>query len=238
MYKPLTADSIFKSLVASILGLLPIGTSAVEVQNHGLWFEHWLCDTFFDGYRPPRYTQKWDIPAQINTRHGQLPVNPKASKLGSPIGLGDALRQFDIAQGREKFILIVGFWEQTNATTKTWANVQTVTVTPEQWRQLWHPITRRDLERLDAVIKDTTLTLEETRLRAQAIKSKPPFTDSIISLNPKIDQSQRRLQCSLRFHAFFDHLLPQASRTRQETPSVWSIPVPEVPNASARTFKE
>jgi len=238
MYQSPTARSILKSLATLILVGLPALVSAVEVQTHGIWFEHWLCDTFFEGYRPPRYTQKWDIPAEINTRHGHLPVNPKASKFGSPIGLGDALRQFDIAQGQQPFILIVGFWEQTTPTTKTWANVQTVTVTPEQWRKLWHPVTRSDLEKLDAVIKDTSLTLAEARRRAQEIKSKPPFTETIITLNPKIDSSQRRLQCSLRFNAFFDHLRPGAERTRQKTPTVWNTPVPEVPNASARTFKE
>ena len=238
MYKFQRPDTILKSVAALILLSLPPSAPALEVQNHGLWFEHWLCETFFDGYRPPRYTQKWDIPSEVNTRHGGLPVNPKASKLGSPIALGDALRQFDISRGQESFILVAGFWEQTTATTKAWANVQTVTVTPETWARLWHPVTRSDLERLDAVIKDSTLTLEETRQRAQAIKSQPPFTEAVITLNPKIDRSQRRLQCSLSFNSFFDHLLPGTSRTRQAKPSVWGVPVPSVPETRPRTFKK
>ena len=48
----------------------------------------------------------------------------------------------------------------------------------------------------------------------------------MIQLNPKIDRSQRRLQCSLRFDAFFDHLAPQADRAVQKEPQVFGLPVP------------
>src|SRR5690606_12763214 len=99
-------------LPLSLAWLLAVGpgSPAQEVQSHGLVFEQWVRDTFFDGYRPARYTQKWDIPAEANTRHGALPVNPKAVKYGTPVGLGDALQQFDIT---EPFILVLGYWQQT-----------------------------------------------------------------------------------------------------------------------------
>jgi len=225
------------AVAVSIIGSTSPG-SAREVQNHGLWFEHWLCDTFFDGYRTTKYTQKWDIPAEANKRHGLLPVNPKATKLGTPIGLGDALRQFDIGSGGDSFILIVGFWEQSTPTTKSWVNTQAVTVSPGQWRKLWHPITRADLEKLDAVIKDSTRSIEETRRLAQEIKSKPPFTEAIIVVNPKINSTQRRLQCSLGFNTFFDHLLPKQARTAEENPTIWDVPVPKMPDSAPRVFKE
>ena len=72
------------------------GLPAQEVQSHGLVFEKWIRDTFFDGYVPPSYTQKWDIPGANNKTHGGIPVNPKATKYKTPVDLGDALRQFDI----------------------------------------------------------------------------------------------------------------------------------------------
>ncbi len=227
------------SRLAVGLLFISLGSTIVagEVQEHGLWFEQWICDTFFDGYRPSSYTQKWDIPAEANTRHGHLPVNPKATKLGTPIGLGDALRQFDVIDDPDSFILIVGFWEQSTPTTKSWVNTQAVIITPEKWRTLWHPITRPDLLRFDAVIKDTSLSLEEARTRAKKIKSEPPFSEAIIQINPKIDHSQRRLQCSLSFDAFFDHLLPGVSRESQSTPTIWNKPIPNVPDTASRTFK-
>jgi hypothetical protein len=219
------------SLVAALwlAAVLP----AQEVQSHGLVFEQWVRDTFFDGYRPPRYTQKWDIPAAVNTRHGGLPVNPKAVKHGSPVGLGDALQQFDIS---EPFILVLGFWRQEGGE-KRFVNITTVTVTPEQWRKLWGPVTRADLEKLDAVIKDRSLDHREARRRAQAMKNAPPFTQSIIVLNPKIDsKTQRRLQCSLRFRDIFTHLAPAADPGVQAEPALWGVPFGTTVASGPRTF--
>ncbi len=202
---------------------LPLYSPAREVQSHGLLFEQWLRDTFFGGYKPQNYTQKWDIPAMANPDHGRIPVNPKATKHGTPVGLGDAVRQFEI---NETFLLIVGFWEQVTPAEKRWTNVQAVTVAPENWKKLWLPVTQADLDRLNGVIKDKSLSLEEARKRAQEIKSKQPFTLAVIQVNPKIDSSQRRLQCSLRFDDFFKHLAPVASSAVLPNPQVFGVAVP------------
>ncbi|MDP1587194.1 MAG: hypothetical protein Q8M07_05600 [Prosthecobacter sp.] len=210
--------------------LAPIA-AAREVQSHGLLFERWLSETFFGGYKPESHTQKWDIPAAANPDHGRVPVNPKAAKHGTPVGMGDALRQFEID---ESFLLIVGFWEQATPTEKRWTNVQAVVVRPENWKKLWFPVTLDDLKKLDSIIKDKSLALEEARSRAQAVKSRPPFTEAVIQVNPKIDSSQRRLQCSLRFDDFFKHLAPHASSAPQAMPQVFGVPVPAAFESSPR----
>ncbi len=204
-----------------LCGGLPL--SAREVQSHGLLFEKWLRDTFFGGYQPQGYTQKWDIPASANPHQGGIPANPKAAKLGSPIGLGDAIRQWEI---QEPFLLIVGFWEQASPTHKRWVNVQAVRVEPAQWRRLWGGIQRTHLDRLNAIIKDRSLSLEEARAQVQVLKAQEPYASALIELNPKIDRSQRRLQCSLSFQAFFDHLAPGAERGPQAQPAVFGVPIP------------
>jgi hypothetical protein len=197
--------------------------SAAERQHHGVVFEQWVRDTFFDGYRPPGYTQKWDIPAEVNTRHGGIPVNPKAARYKGPVDLGDALRQFDID---EPFWLIIGYWEDADGSRKIVA-ITAVRVEPDTWRKLWGGITRTDLEKLDAEIKDRSLTPEEARKRAQAIKRQPPFTDAAITLNPKIDsKTQRRLQCSLSFPQVFRLLAPDESPRPQPVPALWGTPWP------------
>jgi len=63
--------------IAWLLALTAI-LAAQEVQRHGLVFEEWIDDTFFAGYRPPGYTQKWDIPAAVNQDHGGVPASLKA----------------------------------------------------------------------------------------------------------------------------------------------------------------
>lgn len=207
-----------------------------EVQSHGLLFEKWLRDTFFGGYTPKGYTQKWDIPAEFNPDHGRIPVNPKATKYGTPVDFGDALRQFEIVEKKERFLVIVGFWEQTTKTEKRWVNVQAVEVTPSAWARLWSPVRRSDLEALVAVIKDKNLPLEEARKRAKAIKSQAPFIESIMQVNPKIDASQRRLQCSVRFEDFFKHLAPARDPGRQEQPAVFGVPIPRQFASAPRTI--
>jgi hypothetical protein len=210
-----------------------IRAAATEVQAHGLAFEKWLRETFFGGYEPPGYTQKWDIPAAANPDHGGIPVNPKVAKFGTAIGLGDALRQHAID---EPCLLIIGFWEQLSPTEKRWVNVQAVRVEPAVWKKLWGQVTRADLEQLVAVVKDPNLSLDQARAKVRELKARAPFTSAVIQLNPKLDRSQRRLQCSLGFAAFFDHLAPAADRQRQAAPQVFGVPVPGRFSSPPREF--
>lgn len=228
---PRRVATLARSLAVAVLLLSAVG--AQEVQQHGLVFEQWVRDTFFEGYRPRAYTQKWDIPAAINTRHGGIPVNPKAIKYGAPVDLGDALRQYRID---EPFILVVGFWQQLGDE-KRFVNIIAPRISPEQWRKLWGPVTLADLQRLDAVVKDKSLTPEQARAAALKIKNAPPFTQSIIVVNPKIDsKTQRRLQCSLRFDDVFQHLVPGGNRDPQEQPALWGVAFPHALASKPRTF--
>lgn len=221
-------------LICFLVGLV-FATPAVaaEVQQHGLLFERWITDTFFSGYRAPNPTQKWDIPADINRTRGGVPVNPKATKYGAPVDLGDALRQFEIS---EPFILLIGYWQQ-EGTDKRFVNFVAPRIEPAAWRNLFGSITLADLQRLDAVIKDRSLTPAQARAAAQKMKSSPPFTSSVIVLNPKIDShTQRRLQCSLRFEDVFRYLTPGADRSPQPQPTLWGVTFPQPLKSPPRQF--
>jgi len=214
-----------KRALFSLAWLLVTGApvSAQEVQRHGLVFEQWARDTFFDGYKPASYTQRWDIPAATNKHHGGIPVNPKAVKYGTAVDLGDALRQYEID---EPFLLIVGFWQQ-DGDVKRMVNILAPEISPALWRKLWGPVTYADLLRLDALIKDTGPSVEETRQRALKIKNSPPFTEAVIQVNPKIDtRGQRRLQCSIRFTDVFKHLAPDTDPQPQEHPTLFGVEYP------------
>ncbi len=206
---------------------------ASEVQHHGLSFEHWVADTFFGGHRAAGPTDKWDIPASANKDHGNVPVNPKATKFGQAVGLGDAMRQYDID---EPFLLIVGFWEQQGAD-KKFVQAIAVHVTPEQWRKLWSPVTRADLEAIDKVVKDTSLSIAEARLEVLRRKKQPPFSEAVIQVNPKIDKSQRRLQCSISYERLFDAFAPGVDRGLLEAPEVFGHPIPVILASPSREFR-
>ena len=216
-------------LLAALIASRPL--AAQEVQSHGLVFEQWVRDTFFDSYKPPSYTQKWDIPAAANKQHGGVPVNPKAIKYGAPVDLGDALRQFAVD---EPFILVVGFWQQ-EGEEKRFVNIVAPRIEPAAWKKLWGPVTLADLQRLDGVIKDKSLTPEQARVAAQKIKNLPPFTQAVIEVNPKIDsKTQRRLQCSVRFADVFKYLAPGADPKPQEHAALWGVPFPRAIASKAR----
>ena len=93
------------ALFVLLLGFV-VPTRPQEVQKHGVVFEKWIRDTFFDGYTPPSYTH---IPSEANKRFGGILVNPKATKYRTAVDLGDALRQYDI---QEPFWPIIGYWRQ------------------------------------------------------------------------------------------------------------------------------
>ncbi len=212
----------FLLLLAAGAALLTLG-SAQEVQSHGLVFERWVRDTFFAGYKPASYTQRWDIPASANRDHGAIPVNPKTVKHGTAVDLGDALRQYEID---EPFLLIIGFWSQ-DGDMKRIVNIIAPEISPELWRKLWGPVTYADLRRLDALIKDTGPSVEETRRLALKMKNSPPFTEAVIQVNPKIDNhGQRRLQCSIRFSDVFRHLAPGADPQPQARPALFGTEYP------------
>jgi len=99
--------------------------------------ETWVRNTFFDGYQPASYTQKWDIPPPPTNAAVGVPVNPKAAKYGTPVDLGDALRQIFIG---EPFILVIGFWRQ-EGDTKRFVNIVAPRIEPATWKKLWarHP---------------------------------------------------------------------------------------------------
>jgi len=197
--------------------------SAEEVQVHGQVFEKWVRDTFFDGYKPASYTQRWDIPATENKHHGDIPVNPKAVKYGTSIDLGDALQQYEID---EPFMLIVAFWQQ-EGDEKRIVNIVAPEISPETWRKLWGPVTYADLLKLDELIKDQGPSVTELRKLALKMKNSPPYSESIIQLNPKIGtDGQRRLQCSLRFADFFRELVPGADSKPQAHPSLFGVEYP------------
>ena len=197
---------------------------ATEVQQHGLSFEHWVADTFFGGHRLSGPTDKWDIPASANTNHGRIPVNPKATQYGEPVLLGDALRQYDI---NKPFLLIVGFWEQ-DGRDKKFVQSLVARIEPEQWRKLWAPVARKDLEAMDKLVKDTSRPIDEVRREVLRWKKQPPFAEAVIQLNPKIDRSQRRLQCSISYVRLFENLAPGRSRKAQPFAEILGRRIPPV----------
>lgn len=180
-----------------------------------------------------------DVPAAANSlskipkEFRELPVSIKTCKLGSPIGFGDALRQF---RNEEDFLLIVGFWTQTG-NYKNFVAVEGAKVTSDSWRNLFLPVTLADLIVLDSTIKNVELHYSEVRQGAKEIKSSEKFRQAKIVLNPKIDsKTQRRLQCSLPFSIFWRDFVRKEPYQKIDS-QLFGEKVPNPFLSSSRIFK-
>lgn len=191
-------------------------------QQHGLDFEDWIKETFFESYTQPGNTDKWDATSvsfknkySLHTAGFQgLPVSMKTCKYGSSISFGDALRQIE---NNEDFLLIAAFWKRAGSK-KNIVSIGAVRIAAENWQNLF--VTEEEAEaetledylksetiakirKLDSGIKNRNISYQEARLFAEKEKSRMPKLP--MSLHQKIDsKSQRRLQCSLPFSVFND----------------------------------
>jgi hypothetical protein len=209
-----------------------------EVQHHGFSFEKWVRNALFDGYEGS-YMQKWDIPPEVNKNplvpphFHYVPVSVKTAKYGSPIGLGDIIRQRSIS---ESFLMIVGFWRQRSSTEKWIEDIGAVLFSSEEWNLLWGHLSLESILLIDERIKD--LDVHYTKARAEAKEWKrtveAPSLNKIV-VNPKIDsKTQRRIQCSLPFTVFWD----AAGRPAQpnDAPSLFGVNFSNPIISSPRTF--
>ncbi len=208
-----------------------------EVQRHGFDFETWIKETFFT-YIPINYTEKWDVPSELNTSTNvpdelrRLPVSIKTCKYGGSIGFGDAVRQFEIS---EDFLLIVGFWKQDGAH-KNFIAVEGIKVTVEDWRKNFLPLFEDDIKKLDSVIKNRSVDYWEARKQAKEAKKVERFKSAQIVLNPKIDsKDQRRLQCSLPSSIFWSNFAKKAPYADKEC-KLFGVAVPNPFVSASRSF--
>jgi hypothetical protein len=209
-----------------------------EVQSHGFGFEKWVRDRLFGGYEGS-YMQKWDVPSDHNiytpvpAHLHRLPVSIKTAKLGCPIGLGDVLRQRQIDHD---FLMIVGFWEQRTPTEKWIVEIGCVSFSAASWNALWGQISLDEIQVIDRVVKNHGEHYSTVRSQAKQWKARPVVRSSTIVINPKIDsRTQRRIQCSLPFSAFWGHAGTRP--TRQNAPTIWGLQFPNPIISSPRKFR-
>ncbi|MCX6969845.1 MAG: hypothetical protein NTV93_06775 [Verrucomicrobia bacterium] len=212
----------------------------VEVQSHGFTFEKWVRDALFEGYTG-NYMQKWDIPPELN-RHElippdlrNIPVSVKTAKYGSPIALGDVLRQRSID---EPFLLIAGFWKQRTPSEKWFEDIGWVKFTPAVWGPLWGTLSLSQITEIDRIVKNQEGLYSVVRAQAQEWKTRVASSSgSRIVVNPKIDsKKQRRIQCSLPFQIFWNAVGRNAQI--HESPLLFGIPFDNPVISSSRSFSQ
>jgi len=181
-----------------------------ERQVHGLEFEQKVWNHLFE----QDYTADWDIPGEANLRNPGIPISVKYTQWGSSIYLGDAVRQRSIDQ---PFEMVIGFHESENDVRETVA-IHHLSFTPQQWDAFWGDVTLDELEAFSEKIKEGTVAEAQdyARERAAELRESSP----IISINPKINEDQRRIQCSIPFTVFYQDVLGMKPQ-RQDRLELW-----------------
>lgn len=207
-----------------------------EVQIHGFIFEDWFRRAFFNASADGSFYRKlWDVDADaaalkfVPKEFRGLPISVKVAKVGGAICLGDALRQRQI---NGDFLMVVGFHEQRTETEKWIVDIAYARFTAKDWAALWGEVTPEHICDIDRAVKNRATHYSSMRFEAQRLKELLPTGTSEISLNPKIDANQRRVQCSLPNSAFWRAV----GRERQGRASLWSQDFPNPIISSARTF--
>lgn len=211
----------------------------VEVQAHGFSFEKWVRDHFFAGYIG-NYMQKWDVPLEQNSSDAvpsafrNVPVSIKTAKTGSPIGLGDILRQRQID---ERFVMIAGFWKQQTPTEKWIVEIGCAVFEIASWQGLWGGLTLAEIQEIDRMVKNQSEHYSIVRTKARTWKKRSSVATCTIVINPKIDsKTQRRIQCSLPYKTFWATVDREPSP--QKEPELWGQVFPNPIKSSAREFND
>jgi len=118
-----------------------------------------------------------------------IPVSVKTAKYGSPIALGDVLRQRSID---EPFLMIVGFWRQRSQSEKWFEDIGWAKFTPAVWSSLWGSLTLSQITKIDQAVKDPDCHYSLVRKEAREWKTTVALTSgSQIVINPKIDSKKQ-----------------------------------------------
>lgn len=198
---------------------------AAEEQGHGILFERQVVDQLLGR----GYTSEWDIPGEGNVHRPGVPVSVKFIRWGNAVYLGDALRQRKVA---ETFQMVVGFYEPKGDRALVQA-VHLVELTAEDWEKLWGRITVVELEAFNREIEKGSIEEARTlaKKRAAALRAKSP----VMSIHPKINKDQRRIQCSISFKRFHREFLKQDEPQPQKELKLWGRPFPEEIELGARS---
>lgn len=197
-----------------LLGPAAAAAAPAPEAAHGA-LERWVRTTFFPTARPAERGARWDIPAEANTRFGNLPVRLAAGRSGGALELGEALRLYPAT---EPFLLVAGFWSADGDGAR-FVSLHAVRVEPNRWRSLWEPVAFADLKRFDDLCRDPARPVEETRRLALRWRAEEPYRLAAIQLQPRLDDRQRRLDATLRATEFRKLLGPDAAAA--DAPVLW-----------------
>jgi len=225
-----------------------------EVQAHGKTWEKEIAMNVFKAteheLKQVHYTATHDIPAAINHLEPDTSISVKVSCSENSIGMGDALRVFDTVSSGHKIHAVVLLYKQDCAAlTKTMTRILEVDLTGSV-RELFGSITRKDLQDLNELIHAVPQALrkrivvdgkkipQESVQRSAYLAKQVELLEKTgaIFLNPKVDETNSRLQCSFNKFQKFLTDYPERLKAQTSTENFRGGTITKVIDSSPRKF--
>jgi hypothetical protein len=179
-----------------------------EVQGHGCTWQDEIINNVY-GVSPEqlksenvKYTDKHDLPVHLN-HLDNCDVSVKTTK-DNRVCMADCLRIFDSVVGIEPYHLIVIRYNQVTKKIKKLLTISEVDLTSSR-ELLFGTLSRCEIEHLDKVIKSVPQKRKPTReehAKIYSLRDKFQENSGYIHLDPKVNSTQSRLQCSFNFQTF------------------------------------
>ena len=175
----------------------------MAVQKHGFFWEHELLVNVYrvDPYELKKvgHTSPFDGPAHLNRLTG-IDMSIKTTGNSGTICLGDCLRIYEDVSSGKPYHMTVLHYKQDDATkTKNVMWITEIELT-SSIQLMFGDLTREDISSLDTVIKAVPQKRSPTTEEHAAIydtKKLLQARSGFITLNPKCNSTQSRLQCSI-----------------------------------------
>lgn len=191
--------------------------SGDEEQSHGFQFEQRVWNHLFQR----GYTDEWDIPGAANLVNPGVPISVKCIKWKNSIYLGDAIAQRRIDH---PFEMIVGFYREIpDSGELRVVALHRLMIEPEDWDRWWGGVTVEALEALDRRVGSGELSETQAFARKEAARLRS--LSPVMSINPKVNKDQRRIQCSIPFTVFYRDVLGKEP-VEEEVIELWGREFP------------
>jgi len=185
-----------------------------EVQAHGKLWEKELAISVYKlteaELKGINYTATHDIPGELNKLNPGVNISVKTSCSENIVGMGDVLRVFDtVSSGHPIHANVLFYQQDCDKKTKTVVNIIEVDLTSST-NELFGTITRADLSSLNALIHAVPkelrgrVIIDGKKVSAPSAQRTAYLEKQVellgktgaIYLNPKLDETNCRLQCS------------------------------------------
>ncbi len=206
LFKGISTVYLKKYKMSQVLSDMNTIAMSQQSQKHGFTWENEVREKVFGLPKQSNDTNKHDIPSQHNSLNSNENCSIKTT-CSKGIGCGDVLSFFDYDFTKKNTIIVIKYKQEKN--TKNIVRIYEIDYNEECHKLLFGNLSR-------AVIKTYVENVKKIPAKTKGVEARNIFDYNAennklekkysykIKINPKVDSSQSRVQCSI---TNFEHML-------------------------------